>query len=181
MRTTNHSMSFTVVLIKGTKVTFLNKSPFLPALVEQYYIVSTRGNGCHNRLIVQRLSLSLPVLSASISRLHIEDTSEAMSSLSPISRPLLAATLISLLFGSTHGGNLAETVEFREYIYEGLRNVRWDGSKTVGDLYISMLSLAMIWWPIILRNLARCSVIKPKYLCIAKSLVGKLESPASLH
>merc|ERR1712110_943646 len=70
----------------------------------------------------------------SISRLHIEDTSEAMSSLSPISRPLLAATLISLLFGSTHGGNLAETVEFREYIYEGLRNVRWDGSKTTEDV-----------------------------------------------
>ena len=62
-----------------------------------------------------------------------------MPSFSPISRSLLAATLTSLLFGSTHGGNLAETVEFREYIYEGLRNVRWDGSKEVGgtsDLYM---------------------------------------------
>ena len=132
-------MSFSVVLIKGTS--YISKQVTIFAGVGRtiLYIVSTRGNGCHNRLIVQRLSLSLPVLSASISRLHIEDTSEAMSSLSPISRPLLAATLISLLFGSTHGGNLAETVEFREYIYEGLRNVRWDGSKTVGDLYICSL------------------------------------------
>ena len=59
-----------------------------------------------------------------------------MFSLGPISRPLLAATLISLLVGSTHGGNLAETVEFREYIFEGLRNVKWEGSKEVRDLCI---------------------------------------------
>lgn len=63
-----------------------------------------------------------------------------MSTFGPISRPLLlAATLISLLLGSTRGGNLAETVEFREYVYEGLRNVRWEGSKEVGDLYICPL------------------------------------------
>ena len=57
-----------------------------------------------------------------------------MSSFSPTSRPLLAATLVSLFLGSTHGGNLDETVEFREYIFEGLRNVKWDGNKEVGDL-----------------------------------------------
>ena len=48
---------------------------------------------------------------------------------------VLAATTISLLLPSTHGGNLDERVEFREYVYEGLRNVRWEhSSKLVGTL-----------------------------------------------
>ena len=49
---------------------------------------------------------------------------------------LAAATILSLLLGSTRGGNLDESVEFREYVYEGLRNVRWEHSnKLVGVGY----------------------------------------------
>ena len=55
---------------------------------------------------------------------------------------VLAATTISLLLPSTHGGNLDERVEFREYVYEGLRNVRWEhSSKLVGAYYVFTLSL----------------------------------------
>ena len=51
----------------------------------------------------------------------------------PISKAIFAAKTILLLLGSTHGGNLDERVEFREYVYEGLRNVRWEhSSKLVG-------------------------------------------------
>ena len=54
----------------------------------------------------------------------------------PISKTVLAATTVSLLLGSTRGGILDESVEFREYVYEGLRNVRWEHSnKLVGAGY----------------------------------------------
>ena len=50
---------------------------------------------------------------------------------------LAATTILSLLLGSTRGGNLDESVEFREYVYEGLRNVRWEhSSKLVGAYYL---------------------------------------------
>ena len=50
------------------------------------------------------------------------------------SSTLLSASLLLALLGSTRGGNLAETVEFREFIYEGLRNVRWEGNKEVSSV-----------------------------------------------
>ena len=60
----------------------------------------------------------------------------------PISKAVFAAKTILLLLGSTHGGNLDERVEFREYVYEGLRNVRWEhSSKLVGAYYVFTLSL----------------------------------------
>ena len=50
-----------------------------------------------------------------------------------LSSALRSASLLLALLGSTRGGNLAETVEFREFIYDGLRNVRWEGNKEVSS------------------------------------------------